>query len=165
MKIELIIKHLLYFYFKLYFHKMADEINKIAFDAIMKQENELKAIKKKAMGEYKEAVVVTYQQNPFDIEKLKKEIKLNPNMKNKKLYDYNYNGTLIIGYSDDKTHNTIHNSILYGANIDMDDRTKMKQEGCKIVSTFFEKANQDTKWKFKTHNKCNTDSPKYWISW
>lgn len=144
---------------------MASEINELAFDTIIKREQSKKDFANKVCGEFKEAVVETYQKNPFTLDKLKNEIKANPEMKTKYLYgkkNDSYRTHPAIGYGK---WNQQHSDIYFTNGIDDDTKDRMNREGCLAVQRFFEKANKENKWKFKTHNFCYDENPRFWISW
>lgn len=142
---------------------MASEISQLAFDIITKREQSKKDCVNRATGEFKEAIISTYQKNPFTLDKLKDMIRKRPKMKELYLYGHKGNyGTCAIGFGE---WEQIHSDIYWTNCVEYEDREKMDKEGCLAVKRFFDKANKENKWNFKTHNDCYGKEPKFWISW
>lgn len=135
---------------------MADQIKNIIKQEHDKEQQKIRDLKNK----FSESVVTEYQKHPFKLDSLKDAIRQDKDIKTYTIYDFSYN-QLGDGDFSHELMNNLYDIAYYGTKHYED----AQKNGCYIVKRFFEKANKDNNWNFKTIDNCNSKQPSYDISW
>jgi hypothetical protein len=142
---------------------MASILRQINKDAIKQRQLAAEIAEKEArqrLGENREWVVITYQQNPITLDVLKQAA--NNGKTEYQIYNadtnqrpYNRIGEMI---DYQKSPNTIKN-------VSPLERSEMIKDACYTVKRLFEKANNDNNWNLKVIHNCNDGCPTIKVKW